>query len=79
MFLRAQCSVTLKGRLHGRSPQEVFPEWVETILVRETQPLSNPQKCILLLLDGSKTQHTLEALQKMKSWAVGVVAFLPIR
>ena len=35
------------------SSQEVFLEWVETVLVKETQPVSNPHKCILLLMDGS--------------------------
>ena len=77
MFLRAQCPVTLKGTPDGWSSQEVLLEWVETVLVKETQPLSNPQKCILLLVDGSKTHLTLQRLQKMKSWGVEVVVFLP--
>ena len=68
MFLPAQCPV--KGKPDGSSSQEVFLEWVEAVLVKETQPLSNPQKCILLLVDGSKTHLTLEGLQKMKSWGV---------
>ena len=42
MFLRAQCPVTLKGTPDGWSPQEVLLEWLETVLVKETQPLSNP-------------------------------------
>ena len=67
MFLRAQCPLTLKGTPDGWSSQEVFLEWVETVLVKEIQPLSNPKKCILLLVDGSKTHLTLEGLQKMKS------------
>ena len=57
--------------------QEVLLEWVETILVKETQPLSNPQKCILVLLDGSKTYLTLEGLQKLKSRGVEVVVVSP--
>ena len=73
VFLRAQCPVTLKGKPDGWSSQEVFLEWVETVLVKETQPLSNPQKCILLLVDGSKTHPTLHGLQKMKFWGVEVV------
>ena len=77
MFICAQCPVTLKGTPDGWSSQEVFLEWVETILVKETQPLSNPQKCILLLVDGSKTHLTLHGLQKMKSWGVEVVVFHP--
>ena len=77
MFLRAQCPVTLKGMPDGWSSQEVFLEWVETVLVKETQPLSNPQKCILLLVDGSKTHLTLQGLQKMKSLGVEVVVFPP--
>ena len=77
MFLRTQCPVTLKGTPDGWSSQEVFPEWVETVLVKETQPLSNPQKCILLLVDGSKTHLTLQGLQKMKSSGVEVVVFTP--
>ena len=77
MFLRAQCPVKLKGTPDGWSSQEVFLEWVETVLVKETQPLSNPQKCILLLVDGSKTHLTLQGLQKMKSWGVEVVVFPP--
>ena len=77
MFLRAQCPVTLKETPDGWSSQEVFLEWVETVLVKETQPLSNPQKCILLLVDGSKTHLTLQGLQKMKSWGVEVVVFPP--
>ena len=52
-------------------------EWVETVLVKKTQPLSNPHKCILLLVDGSKTHLTLEGPQKMKSWGVEVVVFPP--
>ena len=40
MFLRAQCPLTLKGTPDGWSSQEVFLEWVETVLVKETQPLS---------------------------------------
>ena len=79
MFLRAQCPVTLKGMPDGWSSEEVFLEWVETVLVKETQPLSNPQKCILLLVDGSKTHLTLQGLQKMKSWDVEVVMFPPHR
>ena len=75
MFLCAQCPVTLKGMPDGWSFQEVFLEWVETVLVKETQPLSNPQKCILLLVDGSKTHLTLQGLDKMKSWGVEVVVF----
>ena len=77
MFLRAQCPVTLKGTPDGWSSQEVFLEWVETVLVKETQPFSNPQKCILLLVDGSKTHLTLQSLQKMKSWGVEVVVYPP--
>ena len=77
MFLRAQCPVTLKGTPDGWASQEVFLEWVETVLVKEAQPLSNPQKCILLLPDGSKTHLTLQGLQKMKSWGVEVVVFPP--
>ena len=77
MFLRAQCPVTLKGMPDGWSSQEVFLERVETVLVKETQPLSNPQKCILLLVDGSKMHLTLQGLQKMKSWGVEVVVFPP--
>ena len=77
MFLRAQCPVTLKGTPDGWSSQEVFLKWVETVLVKETQPPSNPQKCILLLVDGSKTHLTLQGLQKMKSWGVEVVVFPP--
>ena len=77
MFLRAQCPVTLKGTPDGWSSQEVFLEWVEAVFVKETQPLSNPQKCILLLVDGSKTHLTLQGLQKMKSWGVEVVVFPP--
>ena len=77
MFLHAQCLVTLKGTPDGWSPQEVFLEWVETVLVKETPPVSNPQKCILLLVDGSKTHLTLQRLQKMKSWSVEVVVFPP--
>ena len=50
---------------------------METVLVKETQPLSNPQKCILLLVDGSKTHLTLQGLQKMKSCGVEVVVFPP--
>ena len=73
MCLRAHCPVTLKGMPDGWSSQEVFLEWVETVLVKETQPLSNPQKCILLLVDGSKTHLTLQGLQKKKSWGVEVV------
>ena len=61
----------------GRKTEEVFLEWVETVLVKETQPLSNPQKSILLLVDGSKTHLTLQGLQKMKSWGVEVVVFPP--
>ena len=64
MFLRAQCPVTPKGTPDGWSSQEVFVAWVETILVKETQPLSNPHKCILLLVDGSKTHVTLQGLKK---------------
>ena len=77
MFLRAQCPVTRKGTPDGWSSQEVFLEWVETVPVKETQPLSNPQKCILALVDGSKTHLTLKGLQTMKSWGVGVVVFSP--
>ena len=77
MFLHAQCPATLKGTPGGWSSQEVLLEWVETVLVKETQPLSNPQKCILLLVDGSKTHLTLQGLQKMKSWGVEVVVFPP--
>ena len=77
MFLRAQCPVTLKGMPDGWSSQEVFLERVETVLVKETQPLSNPQKCILLLVDGSKTHLTPQGLQKMRSWGVEVVVFPP--
>ena len=77
MFLRAQCPVTLKGMPDGWSSQEVFLDWMETVLVKETQPLSNPQKCILLLVDGSKTHLTLQGLQKMKCWGVEVVVFPP--
>ena len=73
MLLCAQCPVTLKGTPDGWSSQEVFLEWVERVLVKETQPLSNPQKCISLLVDGSKTHLTLQGLQKMKSWGVEVV------
>ena len=64
MFLRAECPVTLKGTPDGWSSQDIFLEWVETVLVKETQPLSNPQKCILLLVDGSKTHLTPQGLQK---------------
>ena len=39
MFLRAQCQVTVKGTPDRWSSQEVFLEWVETVLVKETQPL----------------------------------------
>ena len=67
MFLRAQCPVTLKGTPDGWSSQGVFLEWLETVLVKETHPLSNPQKCILLLVDASKTHLTLQGLQRMKS------------
>ena len=67
MFLRAHCPVTLKRTPDGWSSQEVFLEWSETVLVKETQPLSNPQKCILVLVDGRKTHLTLQGLQKMKS------------
>ena len=77
MFLRARCPVTLKGTPDGWSSQEVFLEWVETVLAKETQPLSNPQKCILLLVHCSKTHLTLQGLQKMKSWGVEVVVFPP--
>ena len=77
MFLCAQCPVTLKGTPDGWSSQEVFLECVETVLVKETQPLSNPEKCILLLVDGSQTHLTLQGLQKMKSWGVEVVVFPP--
>ena len=77
MILCAHCPVTLKGTPDGWSSQEVFLEWVETVLVKETQPLSNPHKCILLSLDGSKTHLTLEGLQKMKSWGVELVVFPP--
>ena len=77
MFLRAQCPVTLKRTPDRWSSQEVFLEWVETVLVKETQPLGNPQKSILVLVDGSKTQLTLQGLQKMKSWGVEVVVFPP--
>ena len=45
--------------------------------MKETQPLSNPQKCILLLVDSSKTHLTLPGLRKMKSWGVEVVVFPP--
>ena len=37
MFLCAQCPVTLKGMPDGWSSQEVFLEWVETVLVKQTQ------------------------------------------
>ena len=77
MFRRAQCPVTLKGTPDGWSSQEVLLEWVETVLLKETQPLSNPQKCILLLVDGSKAHLTLQGLHKMKSWGVEVVVFPP--
>ena len=77
MFLRAQCPVTLKGTPDGWSSQEVFLEWVEIVLVKETERLNNLHKCILLLVDGSKTHVTLEALQKMNSWGVEVVVFRP--
>ena len=77
MSLRAQCSVTLKGTPDAWSSQEVFLEWVETVLAKETQPLSNPHKCILLLVDGSKTHLTLDGLEKKKCWGVEVVVFLP--
>ena len=77
MFLCAQCQVTLTGTPDGWSSQEVFLKWVETVLVKETQPLSNPQKCILLLVDGSKMHLTLQGLQKMKSWGVEEVVFPP--
>ena len=66
MFLRAQCPATPKGMPDGWSSQEVFLEWVGTVLVKKNQPLSNPHKCILLLVDGSKTHVTLEGLQKMQ-------------
>ena len=55
MFLCAQCPAILKGTPDGWFSQEVFLELVGTVLVKETQPLSNPQKCIWLLADGSKT------------------------
>ena len=55
IYLRAQCPVTVKGTPDGLSSQEVFLEWVETVLGKEIQPPSNPQKCILLLVDCSKT------------------------
>ena len=77
MLLRAQCPLTLKGTPDGWSSQEFFLEWVERVLVKETQPLSNPHKCILLLVDGSNTHLTLEGLQKMKSSRVKVVVFPP--
>ena len=77
MFLPAQCPVTLKGTPDGWSSRKVFLEWVETVLVKETQPLSNPHKCILLLVDGSKTHLTPEGLKKMKSWGVEVVVSPP--
>ena len=77
MFLRAQCPVTLKGTRDGWSSKEVFLGWVETVLLKETQPLSNPQKCILLLVDGSKTHLTMEGLQKMNTRGVEVVVFPP--
>ena len=38
MFLRAQCPVTLKRTPDGWSSQEVFLEWVQTVLLKETQP-----------------------------------------
>ena len=72
MLLQAQCRVTLKGRRDGWSSREVFLEWAERVPVRETQQLSNPQRFILLLVDGSKTHLTLEGVQKMKSWHIGV-------
>ena len=76
-FLRAQCPMTPKGTPDGWSSQEVFLEWLEIVLMREIKPLINPHKCILLLVDGSKTHLTLKGLQKMKSGSVEVVVFPP--
>ena len=45
--------------------------------MKEAQPLSNPLKCISLLVDGNKTHSTLEGLQKIKSCSVDVVVFPP--
>ena len=41
-------------------------EWVESVEVPKTDPLSNIYGSILLLMDGSKTHLSLDMPQKMK-------------
>ena len=53
--------------------QEIFLQWVETILERERQPHSISQKCSLLLVDGSKTHLTLQGAQEIKFCGAKVV------
>ena len=55
MFLKATCPSSIKGTTEGWSSQETFLEWVEKVLVAETQPLHNRHNCMLLLIDGCKT------------------------
>ena len=43
---------------------------MKTVLVKETQPPSNHHKCILSLVDGSKTHLTMDILQKMNLFSV---------
>ena len=76
-FLKKKGLVRIKGTPDGWSTADIFLEWVKNVFVPKVQPLHTPHKCVVLLLDGSKTHLSLEATKELQALGVKVVVFPP--
>ena len=67
----------IKRTPDGKSSAVIFLEWVKNVFVPEVQTLQTSHQWVVLLLDGSKTHVSLEAIKELKALGVEVVVFPP--
>ena len=70
---RGPCKI--KGTPDGWSLGDIFLEWVKQVFIPEVQPLQTPHKCVILLLDGSKTHCWMATKKELKPLKKEVVVF----
>ena len=77
VFEKKKSPYKIKGTPDGWSSGDIFREWVKQIFIPEVQPLQTTHKCVVLLLDGSKTHFSLAIVKDLRALGVKVVVFLP--